>query len=186
MKKRVILVILGLVIVIAVLAGVKWLQIAAMIKQGKSYVPPPETVTAVPVKADSWTSDLTAVGSLTAVQGVTVASDLSGKVVKIAFEPGGQVKNGDLLVRQDTSSEEAQLPGAVAQAKQARSELERSKKLVAENIISQSDYDKAAVNLRAGPGTSQQYPGHHQQEDDSRAFQRSSGHPPGKPGAAAP
>ena len=143
MKKRVILVILGLVIVIAALAGVKWLQIAAMIKQGKSYVPPPETVTAVPVKADSWASDLTAVGSLTAVQGVTVASDLSGKVVKIAFEPGGQVKNGDLLVRQDTSSEEAQLPGAVAQAKQARSELERSKKLVAENIISQSDYDKA-------------------------------------------
>ena len=128
---------------IAILAGVKALQIAAMIKQGESFVPPPETVTSAVVKADSWPSDLTAVGSLTAVQGVTVAADLPGKVEKIAFEPGCQVKNGDLLVHQDTSSEEAQLPGAVAQSKQAHSELQRAKKLVAENIISQSDYDKA-------------------------------------------
>ena len=143
MKKRIIFSILGLVIVIAILAGVKGLQIGAMIKQGKSYVPPPETVTSAAVKVDSWTSDLTAVGSLAAVQGVTVAADLPGKVEKIAFEPGGQVKRGDLLVHQDTSSEEAQLPGAVAQAKQARSELERSGKMVAENIVSRSDYDKA-------------------------------------------
>ena len=82
MKKRVILVILGLVIVIAALAGVKWLQIGAMIKHGKSFVPPPETVTSAAVKADSWTADLTAVGTLTAVQGVTIAAELAGKVVK--------------------------------------------------------------------------------------------------------
>jgi membrane fusion protein (multidrug efflux system) len=143
MKKRIIFVILGLVVVIAILAAVKGLQIGAMIKQGKSLVPPPETVTSAVVKADSWTSDLTAVGSLTAVQGVTVAADLAGKIVKINFESGARVNKGDLLVRLDTSSEEAQLPGAVAQAKQARADLERSEKMVTDGIISQSDYDKA-------------------------------------------
>ncbi len=143
MKKRIFFVILGLVVVIAILAGVKGLQIRAMINKGKAFVPPPETVSSAVVRSDSWISDLTAVGSLTAVQGVTVSADLVGKVTTIAFVPGSPVRKGALLVQQDISSEEAQLPGAVAQTKQARAELERSAKMVAENIISQADYDKA-------------------------------------------
>jgi len=145
MKKRIILAILGVVVIIAILAGVKALQIGAMIKQGKAFVPPPETVTSVQVKSDSWATDLTAVGTLTAVQGVTVAAEMAGKVVKIGFEPGATVKKGDLLVQQDTSSEEAQLPGLQAQVQLARTELERARKMVAERIISQSDYDKAVA-----------------------------------------
>lgn len=145
MKKRVILAIIGLVVVIAILAGVKALQIGAMIKKGKSFVPPPETVNSTLVKSSSWPADLPAVGTLTAVQGVTIAADMAAKVVKIEFKPGAQVKKGDLLVRQDTSSEEAQLPGLEAQVKLARNELERARKMVAERIISQSDYDKAVA-----------------------------------------
>ena len=145
MKKRIILAIVGLVIVIAALAAVKASQIGAMIKQGKNFVPPPEAVTSALVRADSWTTDLTAVGTLTAVQGVTVAAEMVGKVVKIEFEPGTSVKRGDLLVRQDTSSEEAQLPGLVAEVKLARNDLERARKMAAEKIISQADYDKAVA-----------------------------------------
>lgn len=145
MKKRLILSILGLAVVIAILAGIKAMQIGAMISQGKKFVPPPETVTSTQVKAESWAADLTAIGTLTAVQGVTVAAELDAKVVKIGFEPGATVKKGDLLVRQDTSSEEAQLPGLTAQAKLARTELARDDKMLADKIISQSDYDKAAA-----------------------------------------
>ncbi len=86
MKKRIIFAILGLVILIALLAGIKTLQISAMIDQGKKFVPPPETVTTAIVKADSWENALTAVGSLTAVQGVNMSAELAGKVVKIAFD----------------------------------------------------------------------------------------------------
>lgn len=145
MKKRIILAILGLVVVIAILAGIKALQIRAMIDQGKKFVPPPETVTATQVKAETWTADLTAVGTLSAVQGVNMAAELAGKVVKIGFEPGTAVKKGDLLVRQDVSSEEAQLPGLAAQVKLARTELARDEKMLADKIISQSDYDKAVA-----------------------------------------
>ena len=123
MKKRIILAILGLVILIAILAAVKAMQIRAMIEQGKKAVPPPETVTTAMVRAESWETALTAVGTLTAVQGVTVAAELPGRVVKIAFEPGAQVAKGELLISQDTSSENAQLPGAVAQANLTRTEL---------------------------------------------------------------
>ncbi len=146
MKKRIILALIGLVILIAILGAVKALQIGAMIDQGKKFVPPPETVTSAVVKADSWETALTAVGTLNAVQGVTVAAELVGKVVKIAFEPGTSVKKGDILLRQDTSSEEAQLPGAVAQADLARTNLERAEQLFAKGIIARADLDNAVAN----------------------------------------
>lgn len=145
MKKRVLFASLGIIIVIAILAAIKALQIGTMIDQGKKMVPPPETVTATTVTAASWGSDLTAIGTLTAVQGVTVAAELSGKVVSIAFSPGAFVRRGDLLIAQDISSEEAQLQGAVAQADLAGSVLRRDRKMLAERIISQADYDASVA-----------------------------------------
>lgn len=146
MKKRIIFAILGLVVVIAVLAGIKILQIRAMVDQGKKFVPPPETVTTAIVRPDSWETALTAVGSLTAVQGVNVSAELTGKVVKIAFDSGTAVKKGALLVSQDISSEEAQLPGAEAQVKLTRTVLDRDAKMLEKKIISQSEYDTAVAN----------------------------------------
>lgn len=137
---------IGLVIVVAVLGGIKALQIRAMIDQGKKFVPPPETVTSAAVKADSWETALTAIGTLNAVQGVTVAAELAGKVIRIEFEPGATVKKGDILVRQDTSSEEAQLPGALAQVNLYLTNLERADQLFAKGIISRADRDIAVAN----------------------------------------
>jgi len=146
MKKRILIVLLGLVVLIAVLSAIKVLQIRAMIDHGKKFVPPPETVTTAASRAESWEMALTAVGTLTAVQGVTVGAELPGKVVHIAFEPGAKVNKGDLLIRQDTSSEEAQLPGAVAQANLTQTVLARDNEMLSKQIISQADYDAAVAN----------------------------------------
>ena len=146
MKKRLIFTVIGLVILIVILVAIKALQIGAMINQGKKFVPPPETVTSAVVKAESWETALTAVGSMNAVQGVTVAAELVGKVVDIAFEAGSSVKKGDILLRQDTSSEEAQLPGALAQVDLTRTNLERMNQLFAKNLISQADRDNAVAS----------------------------------------
>lgn len=146
MKKRLIFTVIGLVILIAILVAVKALQIGAMVNQGKKFVPPPETVTSAVVKAESWETALTAVGSMNAVQGVTVAAELVGKVVEIAFEAGASVKKGDILLRQDTSSEQAQLPGALAQVDLTRTNLERMNQLFAKNLISQAERDNAVAS----------------------------------------
>ena len=130
MKKRVALVVLGLIVVIAILAGIKTLQIRAMIDNGKKFVPPPETVTSALVRTESWETALTATGSLSAVQGVTVAAEMPGKVVRLAIESGKPVQKGDLLLCQDTSSEEAQLLGATAQATLAHTEEVRAAKML--------------------------------------------------------
>jgi len=145
MKKRILIAVALLVVIIAILGGIKFLQIRAMIDQGKKFVPPPETVTTAEVKSESWEAALTATGSLSAVQGITVAAEMPGKIVKLALESGRPVRKGDLLLSQDTSTEEAQLPGAIAQATLARTELERAAKMLAARIISQSDYDKAVA-----------------------------------------
>ncbi|AJE02583.1 efflux RND transporter periplasmic adaptor subunit [Geobacter pickeringii] len=145
MKKRVILAIAGLIVLIAILGAVKALQIGAMIDQGKKFVPPPETVSTAMVTAESWETALTSVGTLTAVQGVTVAAEQPGKVVQIAFEPGAPVTKGTLLIRQDTSSEEAQLPGALAEAKLARINQQRTDQLLKDGVISQADHDRAVA-----------------------------------------
>jgi membrane fusion protein (multidrug efflux system) len=56
------------------------------------------------------------------------------------------VKKGELLLQQDTSSEEAQLPGALSQVELTRASLKRADKLFADGIISQSDHDAAVSN----------------------------------------
>jgi membrane fusion protein (multidrug efflux system) len=68
--------------------------------------------------------------------------------VEIAFDPGAKVKRGDLLIRQDTSVEEAQLPGAEAQVTLTQSVLARDVEMLKEKIISQADYDAAVAGHR--------------------------------------
>ncbi len=148
MRKRIIFTIIGLLVMIGLLGGIKGLQIDRMLAQGSQAAPPPETVTTTVVRTDSWESRLTAVGSLAAVQGVMVTAELTGKVVRIAFEPGTKVNAGDLLVQQDTSTEEAQLRAAEATVELAKRNLERMKKLLARRTIAQSQYDDAEAQYK--------------------------------------
>jgi membrane fusion protein, multidrug efflux system len=148
MKKRFILALAAVLVLVGVLGGIKGLQIDRMIAHGKQFVPPPETVTTTVASLQTWESVLTAVGSLTAVQGVTVTAELSGKVVQIDFKPGSLVKAGDLLIKQDTSSEEAQLRAAEAATALAKLNRERLGKLLSERTISQSQFDNAEASYK--------------------------------------
>ena len=148
MKKRLVLAFLAVALIVGVLGGIKSLQIDRMIAHGKQMVPPPEAVTTAVASLQTWESLLPAVGSLAAVQGVTVTAELTGKVVQIAFTPGSLVKAGDLLVKQDTSSEEAQLRSAEAAAALAKLNVERLGKLLVERTIAQSQYDTAEASYK--------------------------------------
>jgi membrane fusion protein (multidrug efflux system) len=148
MIKRIIISLIGLIVLIGGLAGIKYLQIERMTAYGDNFIPPPEVVTTAAAKNDSWESFLTAVGSLEAVQGVLVTAELKGKVVRIAFEPGTMVETGDLLVQQDTSVESAQLRAAEAEVALAKINFKRSKELVAAKTISQSDFDNADAQFK--------------------------------------
>jgi len=149
MKKRIVLTIVGLIVLVAGIAGIKALQIGRMVAQGKDFAPPPERVNAFEATREHWETLIPSVGSLDAVQGVTVTAELSGKVVKIAFEPGGKVKTGDLLIKQDTASEEARLRAAEAALNLARINFQRARGLLARKAISESDYDNADAQYKS-------------------------------------
>jgi membrane fusion protein (multidrug efflux system) len=138
----------GVVVIFGLLAGTKALQIGTLIKQGKTAKIPPEVVATIQAQPQTWESLVTAVGSLEAVQGVTLTSELTGKVVSIPFEPGGQVKTGDLLVQQDISAENAQLRSAEAAVALARITLERSRKMLETKVVAAANYDNAEAQLK--------------------------------------
>ncbi len=141
MTKKIVFTILGVLVLIGILGGIKGLQINRMIAIGSQSSPPPETVTTAVVQTDSWEALITSVGSLEAVQGVMLTAELPGKVMRIAFEPGTKVKAGDLLLQQDISSEQAQLRAAEATVALTKLELERSSKLLGKKAVAQAKYD---------------------------------------------
>src|SRR3972149_5122247 len=132
MKKRIFLILIGLVLLIAVLSGIKALQIDKMIEASSQFVQPPEPVTTAKVISVSWENVLPSIGSLTAVQGVTIATELPGKVVEIVFTPGSRVKKGVWPRRQNPSGEEPRLRGAEASLPFGSRNLSRAKSLIAE------------------------------------------------------
>ncbi|MGI8957168.1 MAG: efflux RND transporter periplasmic adaptor subunit [Chthoniobacterales bacterium] len=143
-KGPIFLVIIGLVVVFALIFGTKVLQIVAMISAGKSMVQPPTTVTSAKVKKADWAPTLSAIGSITPVQGATISAELPGMVAEIGFESGRPVKKGDLLVKLDSSAEQAQLRSAQADFELMKSEHERAQNLAKRNVISKAEFDAAA------------------------------------------
>ncbi|MBP9899903.1 MAG: efflux RND transporter periplasmic adaptor subunit [Verrucomicrobia bacterium] len=148
MKRRIILAVIIVVAVSGGLAGVKALQIKKLSAFGAAFVPPPESVSAAVAREEKWQGFISAIGTINAVQGVTVTPDIPGQVREIAFESGAAVAKGDLLVRLDTSSEKSQLAAVEAQAELARSNLARVRSLRTEGNVSQSDLDAAEAALK--------------------------------------
>ncbi len=117
---------------------------------------PPTTVTAAAAEQQTWNDTLVASGSLAAVQGVTVSAEMPGKVVKIAFEPGATVNAGDLLVKLDTSTEEAQLQAAEATAALGKANLQRAKDLRENNTNSPAELDAADAQAKQAMAQAEQ------------------------------
>ena len=148
MKRKIVFALAVVLAVFGGLAGVKTLQIRKMMTAGKAFVPPPESVSSAVARQEKWQETLDAIGSITAVQGVNVTPEVAGTVSEIAFVSGAVVATGDLLVRLDTSSEEAQLRSLEAQANLARINAERARQLRADNTVSQSELDTAEATLK--------------------------------------
>src|SRR5436190_24053475 len=109
MKTKIAIAIFIVLVVVGTLGGIKAFQFKTMMANGKAFIPPPETVAAAVVREEQWQGTFSAVGSIIAAQGVTLTPDIPGTVREIAFDSGAVVAKGDLLLRLDTSSEEAQL-----------------------------------------------------------------------------
>ena len=141
-RRRSLRIAIGLLVAIVVFVfGIKALQIGKMMSMPRMM--PSVTVTSAPVKDEDWAPRLSAVGSVSAVQGAIVSAELAGTVSEISFENGAEAKKGDVLMKLDTSQEEALLRSAQAEAQLARADLERARDLAMKKVVSSAELDSA-------------------------------------------
>lgn len=143
MIKRIALAVLGLLLVVGILAGLKVVQIGDLIAAGEQQQFPPTAVTAATVQSADWETTLSAIGTLEAAQGVLVTADLPGRVSRINFAGGETVQAGALLVEQETSLENADMAAAESDLNLAQRNLERIQRLYRDRVISRAELDSA-------------------------------------------
>jgi membrane fusion protein, multidrug efflux system len=148
MLKRMLMMLLATALIVGALGFVKFKQIQTAVGQAASFAPPPEAVTTITAVQEQWPETLSAIGSVAAVQGVTVSADLPGTVERIAFDAGRSVREGEVLALLDTRQEQAQLAAAEAQKELARLSFDRMQGLLNENVVSRAEFDRATADLR--------------------------------------
>lgn len=116
---------------------------AKQFEKGPPMAFPPAAVTSATAVSQTWEQSVKATGSLQASKGVMVSSEVPGTVSEIFFESGQEVKEGDLLLTLDDSTEQAQLRAAEASAQLAQVNLKRSRELLDSRTISRSEFDRA-------------------------------------------
>lgn len=146
--KRLLLVILLLVLIFGGIFGWKYLQTQQK-QAAQSQPPPPATVSSAPVTTVRWQPTLSAVGSLVAVNGIDVTTEVAGKIEAIRFKSSGQVAKGDILVQLDATVDRAQLEGLKADMRLAALQLERNARLLPKRAVSQSTYDEAKAQYES-------------------------------------
>ena len=119
----------------------------------------PVPVTVAPAVQKDAPVSLRAIGNVTAYSTVSLKAQVEGRVARVYFAEGQEVKRGDLLFALDARPFEAALRQAEAnlardraQAETARVEAGRFARLVKEGVVSQDEYDQAharAASLEA-------------------------------------
>ena len=130
-----------------------------------SPVPPPSAehmtipVAAVAAKLGDLKQYISAIGTVTPYNTVTVKSRVDGQIVKVNFTEGQMVKAGDLLAEIDPRPYQVQLTQAegtlakdLASLENAKAQLARDRELYKQNVLARQDLDnqEAAVGQYAG------------------------------------
>jgi membrane fusion protein (multidrug efflux system) len=123
---------------------------AKMIKQFMASMKmPPATVTAMKAELQPWQPQLNAVGSLRAVHGVDVTTEIGGLVREVRFKSGDEVKAGQVLVQLNADADVGLLRSLEAAADLARLVYGRDKEQFAIQAVSQAVLDADAADLKS-------------------------------------
>jgi membrane fusion protein, multidrug efflux system len=145
--KRMLWMILGVLLLLVIVGGVKAMQIMKMMAGFGP--PPPSIVSTAKATSEQWQPELKAVGSLRAARGADLALDMPGLVTDVNVKSGDEVKEGQVLLQLRSSEDEAQLRQLEAAAALAEVTYNRAKQQLTMQAISKADYDTASADLKA-------------------------------------
>ena len=158
MIKRMIIMIVAVVVILGGIIGFKMAMAIGTKKFLSSMPVPPQTVSTVPASLQEWQQELSAVGTLRAVNGADLSSEVAGIVDKLSFDSGMDVDKGSVLVQLRDDDEVAQLHALQATATLAQVTLDRDMKQLKAQAVSQAavDNDTAALNSAKAQADAQQ------------------------------
>lgn len=102
---------------------------------------PPVTVSVAGARRARWPQEVEAVGTIAAVNGAELATEIGGTVDAISFKNGAPVKAGQVILKLDTDVDVAELAALEAAARLADVDLQRVERLYASKNISKSELD---------------------------------------------
>ncbi len=147
MTKRMLIMIGAVLLLVVLLGGGFALHIQKLI--ASSPRPGPQTVTATRVETLEWQPQVAAVGTMVAVRGVDVTTEIAGLVRSIEFKSGQEVKAGAVLVQLNADSDIAQLRSLQAAADLSATTLARDKEQLAVEAIAQAQVDADESDLKS-------------------------------------
>jgi membrane fusion protein (multidrug efflux system) len=149
MAKRMIIMLICVALLLGALVGFNLFKGHMIAKMMASNAQPPATVTATVASYQTWQPQLSAVGSLRAVRGVDVTTEVPGLVREIAFNSGQDVKTGQILVRLNDDSDVALLHSLQAAAELAQTVYKRDKAQYDIQAIAKAQLDADAADLKS-------------------------------------
>jgi len=109
---------------------------------------PPQTVTTTVVGYTDWQPEISAVGSVRAVRGVDITTEVTGLVRSVDFRSGDDARRGQVLVHLNADSDIATLHSLEAAADLAATVYARDKMQFEAQAISQAQLDADAADLK--------------------------------------
>lgn len=149
MKKRMIIMLASIGTILALVFCFQVVKGILIKNYFKNQATQPVTVSSITVNYQEWTPLLTLPGSLRAVQGVDVTTEVAGLITEIHFTPGQDVNAGDVLVQLYADDEIATLHSQQALAELAQITYERDKAQYEINAVSKATVDTDAANLKS-------------------------------------
>jgi len=108
----------------------------------------PTPVEVVTAKSGTILRRVRTVGTLTAIQSVVLHPEVTGKIAKIYFTEGQEVKAGDPIFKIDDAMYKAKVKEAEARLAQARGEHERAIKLLEKKFGTLQQRDKTLADMQ--------------------------------------
>jgi membrane fusion protein (multidrug efflux system) len=145
--KRMIWMVVSVLVLIAVIVGIKVLLVMRMIHSMPK--PGPSTVSTVKAEPQAWQPSLSAVGTLRAANGADLAMDVAGLVTAVKLKSGADVKQGQVLLQLRDGDDVAQLQQLQANAQLSRITFDRARKQLDAQAISKAGFDSAEADYKA-------------------------------------
>lgn len=131
------------VVVFGAIYGLKWYQDMRAAQLAASQPKWYQTISSADAKEATWHSHAMSVATLTAVNGVHINAQVSGKILKIFFKSGDYVHEGQDIVQLEDFAEVQQLNNYIATMKINKITMQRQYQVYKAGLVSKESYDQA-------------------------------------------